>query len=695
MTLRVKNMWPRWLLIWSLVLGLLTIGGRVGAEEAKGGGVDSTETTDRSDSTEASAEEESPSSAEEQPATLGEVTVAGRRVKHAGVAVQSVSREAIQDLGATRVVEVLDSLPAVQAGRTARGERIFTIRGFDQRQVLVLIDGLPLLFPYSGRIDLGKVPSELVQRIDVIKGSGSVGYGQGGMGGAVNIVTRKPGSSPHYETTAELRLIEGEKISMSASGVKGPGAWIVAGGLERIGGFRLPSAFKGAKNEEGGERNNSDSFDWHVSGKGKLRLAPHHTLNLNLTHFQGAYGIPSNVYESNPRFWRWSDWRDLNVSLSHKGRYLGFLTIEETVFASFLSNTLDSFDNDGYITQDSPRAFQSTFNDSIFGGRLKMNSTFDLPVIETLHFRGLYTARMDRHAEDWREQPDQDAVSVVRLMAGNELEVVWNRYVSTILGHQTSFDFPLDFPEGSDDGFAWLGGPMVEMRINPHSDVVIEVVAARRGRFPTLSERFSSAFDRRVPNSNLSPETSWNFGLDLSWRIGTVARLRFGGFESEVSGLIDEQPLGDGRTQMRNLGDIRLAGAEFDAELRLDYGFFIAAGYAYLYAKRLDLDSPDDRLEYRPAHKATLFVKNEPLRWLSISSRLEVVGPQDFINTESLRWGELGMYYVLGARVEFRPMPRFSIWLRGDNLLDANYQTRWGFPEAGATGWLGIKVAMD
>jgi outer membrane receptor protein involved in Fe transport len=53
--------------------------------------------------------------------------------------------------------------------------------------------------------------------------------------------------------------------------------------------------------------------------------------------------------------------------------------------------------------------------------------------------------------------------------------------------------------------------------------------------------------------------------------------------------------------------------------------------------------------------------------------------------------GRYGAYAVWDAFLRVRPVKNLSLWLNAENLLDADYQNAYGFPEPGRTFWFGIR----
>jgi iron complex outermembrane recepter protein len=110
-------------------------------------------------------------------------------------AIQVVPRQVIQDQQITRVGDAVRNVSGVQvqAGGSRSTFDRFYFRGFSNVNDGVLRNGL------RDRIG-SRVPSETanLERIEVLKGPGSVLYGQGILGGAVNLITKQPRQDPYY-----------------------------------------------------------------------------------------------------------------------------------------------------------------------------------------------------------------------------------------------------------------------------------------------------------------------------------------------------------------------------------------------------------------------------------------------------------------------------------------------------------------
>jgi outer membrane receptor for ferrienterochelin and colicins len=136
--------------------------------------------------------------------------------------VDVVSRERIRDTGYETVGEVLRELPGVvtRRGSETAGAAGEQVQGIDSRQVLVLIDGQPLLGARGikrGTLNLDRQSVGRLDRVEVVKGTSSALYGSDAIGGVINLVTREP----ERELEGALALSGGNRGTLDVRGEAG------------------------------------------------------------------------------------------------------------------------------------------------------------------------------------------------------------------------------------------------------------------------------------------------------------------------------------------------------------------------------------------------------------------------------------------------------------------------------------------
>ncbi len=124
------------------------------------------------------------------------VVTASRRLQR--LADTPVTTELItrRDIEAARIPDLSTLLTQrlgvqLQAGHPA-GEGV-VLQGLGSERVLVLLDGQPLVGRLSGTLDISRIPTSVIERVEVVKGSQSSLYGSEAMGGVINIITRSGG----------------------------------------------------------------------------------------------------------------------------------------------------------------------------------------------------------------------------------------------------------------------------------------------------------------------------------------------------------------------------------------------------------------------------------------------------------------------------------------------------------------------
>ena len=111
-----------------------------------------------------------------------------------------VTQEDIQNKGANTVAEALRGVPGVTVRYMDGGTPNFDMRGQGataNANVVVLLDGVPLN-GIGGGYNTNQIPVNLIEKIEVIPSGGAVMYGDGAVGGVINIITKAPQNKENY-----------------------------------------------------------------------------------------------------------------------------------------------------------------------------------------------------------------------------------------------------------------------------------------------------------------------------------------------------------------------------------------------------------------------------------------------------------------------------------------------------------------
>jgi outer membrane cobalamin receptor len=133
--------------------------------------------------------------------------------------VDSIPSEQVRGRNEPFAMDLLRYTPGAafnQSGTTGGVASLF-LRGGNSNMTLVQIDGVPVN-SFGGAFDFAHLPSEAVERIDVVRGAQSAVYGSYANTGAIDITTRRPGSAPQLDLLAEGGSFRERRFAVTGSG---------------------------------------------------------------------------------------------------------------------------------------------------------------------------------------------------------------------------------------------------------------------------------------------------------------------------------------------------------------------------------------------------------------------------------------------------------------------------------------------
>lgn len=156
-----------------------------------------------------------------------------------------IDRQEIEDRQETSVAGLLRTVPGVtvsRSGSPGKATSVF-VRGANSNQTLVLWNGVALNDPYFGGFDWSFLPTEGVERVEVVRGPFSTLYGSQAIGGVVQVLTGG-GLDSHRGVRASVEGGSDDYLRGAVSGGFRRGAFrFDVAGHARRGEGRLPNDF--------------------------------------------------------------------------------------------------------------------------------------------------------------------------------------------------------------------------------------------------------------------------------------------------------------------------------------------------------------------------------------------------------------------------------------------------------------------
>ncbi|MEO5995827.1 MAG: TonB-dependent receptor [Chitinophagaceae bacterium] len=624
--------------------------------------------------------------------TLGEVVIRAQKSKEIN---SYISALRLQQFAKNDVSKALNLLPGVHLSAVGpRNEAMVYIRGFDLRQVPLLIDGIPVYIPYDGYVDLARFTTFDLAEVNVSKGYTSVIYGPNALGGAINLVSRKP--EKKFELNGASGWLSGGYRTNVNVG-SNLGKFYIQAGFSKLArdSFPLSDKLTPTKNESGGSRNNSMSRDEKYNIK--VAYTPNNRAEYALSYIYqlGKKGTP--VYAGSdplnsllkaPRYWQWPAWDKQSLYFISNIAIDSSQYLKARIYYDKFKNLLNSYDDASYTTISKPYAFKSHYNDYTIGGILEYGKI----ISSKDNLKSTLQYKQDVHREHNEGEPIR-TLSDNTFTAGVENEfkitpdfllltgISFNNRTSVKAQEYNSTTKQINnFPSNSNNAFNVQGG----LEYRPDADNSFQFSVARKTRFATTKDRYSYRMGTAIPNPDLHAEYAVNYELAYRGSVDNRFTVQAALFYSKINNtilMVSNVKYDSARkvwqSQLQNVGKSEYLGTEIGAEYQI--APTLKTGVNYTYIKRNNLTNPNLYFIDVPRNKVFGFVQYQLKERFSLQ-----------VNTEynskrySTTYGTAsGAFTILNANATVHIWRVFSVETGINNIADRNYTLVEGYPEPG------------
>lgn len=531
-----------------------------------------------------------------------------------------------------------------------------SIRGLSggSARIMVLIDGHPQYMGMFGHPISDAYQSLMAEKVEVLRGPASVLYGSNAMGGVVNIVTRKMNEN-------------GVKTDINA----GYGSWntvqtevtnrvrykgftsIISGSYNRTDGHRPDMGFE----QYGGYAKLGYEFseNWKIRG------------DLNITHFNASN--PGTIDDP------LAD-ADQNIT-----RGMTSFAVENEYgmtsgTVSFFYNWGRHHINDGYHPLDPADNTPLDYRFNSFDNMMGISAYQSVSM-----FRGnRLTAGIDWYrfgGKAWNQYVSGDRNGETdAIIDMTQHEIAGYLDFRQNIGTWLTLDAGLRIDHHSHVGTEWVPQAGLSFHITPSIDLKL---SAHKGfRYPLIREMFMWG----SANPDLLPESMWNYELAFTQKL-LNGRLSYGVNLFCIDGknfIMTE--ITDGRPHNVNAGTIRNAGIEAQASWRIAKDWSVNANYSFLHMKFPVVAAPEHKL-----YAGGIFSHG---RWHVSTGFMYVAGlytqtGENAVKEDFLLWN---------INCSFRILDWLSVWVKGENLLNWQYEINAGFPMPGANATGGLSFSF-
>ena len=587
---------------------------------------------------------------------LPEFTVVGSRL-FGPYTVLELGAEEVVGAGAENLSDALELVPGMVVRTNSRGEAKLSTRGLAEREMVVLVDGVPISDPYNGSVNTSMILTGAIGKVSVTKGPVASVYGANALGGVVEVTTA---GSERTGLSYLLSAGSDGKYSGFVSGGGDVGRVHLSGGLAANGGseFGLPESYTPERWEDGGERDHSAREDVFAWGRASWKLNPNADAFVSMQVADGRRDVPSSASAERPRFWKFPFWRETRTIGSVGWRPSDSMLVEGKVFYGTNDNQLAAYSD---FDRTNLR-WLSTVSNRVYGGYVytELEAFSGQRISSGLNVKRDVASRQSDIGEDW---VDYEATTM------------------SVFGQDV-------FSLGRDDlvaiavnADAMAGEDVSLFRVNPQAswsrrlpaDFTVRVLGGMKTRFPTLKEWFSP----EIGNPDLRPELSTSLEAEITKRTSRGSRLSLLAFEQWVTDMIVSAGGGD---PCRNVGSVTSVGAELGLRHDITDELDINLSYAMTSAKDDETGISVPLVPKTMAIGAATYERGRA----TCQARVTRVGSRPESDGDGLE------PYVL---VDLRAIYETAwgdLFVGAENVLDVLYEDEAGFPQPGRRFEFGV-----
>ncbi len=616
--------------------------------------------------------EPSTASSSDSEKTTDEVVVTATRIGNLEYEltgdVTVISAAQIEASGARTVTEVLQQVPGVYVfDRNTAKTAVVDIRGFGDAavsSVLVLVNDRKLNSVDLSGPDFIQIPVEAIERIEILRGAGSVLYGDNAVGGVINIITKEGKGEPRWEITNQAGSYDRYKGAGQVSGQAGDFRYYGYASYDDDKGYREKSDvmsrdFNTRFNYDFGER---VALDLEIGGHADDTELPGGLDELELIRLGRRGAADDNHSETEDVFVRLGadvafgddagEWGHLVTDITYKNR-----DVFDSFFGTFNSDR--EIDQWGALTK-------YVFNSELLGR--------DVDFVIGVDAYGTDNDIIGSGTNTDDITIEKDEIGAYTFL---EVQAVGGLYVNAGGRYQQAeyrFDDRGSRTQTERDVDEWTGMTGAKYVLAPGSNVFVSV--QKTFRFLATDEWYSTFGGL---NTNLDQQKGMQYEVGVRHAFGKLANLSVVPYWIDIE---DEIYFDPSTFSNDNYDKTRRRGVEssitFDllqlTELKDAQRFDLGFGHTYQAPEFVGGVNDENTIPLVPSHQ---FTHHLTLRaWehfvLSFQGRLSgerVIG-NDLDNSKS----KAGAYYVADARFSYT-LGNYELFVDVNNLFDTIYNT--------------------
>lgn len=586
--------------------------------------------------------------------TLEPVVVTASRIeqlqKDAIPSTTVITSETIQNKKLADLPSLLRSEAGIEFARTGGPGQVMSVfmRGVNSRQLLVIVDGVPIQDgnELGTPLILEHLQPDQIDRIEVVRGNVSAIYGSGAMGGVIQIFTKQGTGKPTANVFAEYGSDSTTKIGAGVSGKTEAGtSFALSATRYRTDGF---SAMNTGKYPNA---NPDDDYDRNLSINASLsqKLNEDHELGIRLYMYDAKFEYDGGERGTPGQY----DW-------GKSKQWIGSIYSKNRITKDWLSTVT--------VSQAEHRREYNTEYEN--GSDYKSNMKTETSMLQWNNSIAL--------SSDWMLTTGLDVAN--EKVKNDDISHSRDKYsaFAGVLGkigkHNLQTNIRYDHVDDSGaDTTGYLGYGY---------DLTSEWKLLGSVSTSFLAPNLYQQYDPYSGNKNLKSERSTNYEAGIQYAKGKDL-VRLSVFEWHTRDLIDYVQTGHYTGEYYNVGRAKNTGVELNAQTEI-FGLDIGSNLTWQNPKDRETD---EQLDRRAKIFGTVNVSKTVGQWY-LGSDIQYTGHRPDGDHD------LGAYTLVNLNARYNINKNVSLYARIENLFDKDYETVYGYNQPDRGAYVGVNVKM-
>lgn len=609
---------------------------------------------------------------------IDQIIVTGARtplaINQLGSATTVITRDEIERRQARYLTDLLRSVPGFSVSHTGvvGSQTQVRVRGAEANHVLVLIDGVRANDPATGdEFRWEHLTTGNIDRVEIVRGPQSSLWGSDAIAAVVHVITQSDRDSSALDAYAEGG--SNQTGNFGVNGAINSANWSLSGGIEHV------DTDGNNISRVGNEKDDSDVTTASLAARFLATEALTFDVRLRALDAYSQFDPVDFFVTGLPT--------DGDIATETDNLYAGFGGTLETRGGRVRHHL-----NARYFDSDHRNLTDGQQNSSSASDRTTLALQSDIDVgdnrlsLALEHERTTYQQRGEIIFGDPNQNQDMDVTSVVADFQGLSSE-------------RLTWLMSLRYDDNSDFKNIATGRVSLAYRLSDTTTLRGNIGTGQKN--PTFTERYGVFPGQFIGNPDLKPErsTSYDIGLDREFLDGTFilqASLFQQDLRDEINGFVFD-PVTFLSTAENRDGKSERSGVELGAQWNLNEWLGLGASYTYTDSTEPDALGDDIPELRRPRHAGSLSADfrsgGEKIRAALIAdyggTREDIFFPPFPASSKIVT---LQDYWLLDLTVQYQLTPSVSIFARGTNLLDEDYEQVYGYQTLGRAGYLGVRT---